>query len=60
MLKSILLFILLAVFALIVVAVLFVNFAPQFGANHNAEHSAMMMDSPQYQNGIFTNYVMDM
>lgn len=57
MLKSILLFIVLTILALVVVGVLFVNFAPQFGAEHGEEHKKNMMSSPQYSNGVFTNQV---
>ena len=57
MLKSIFLFIFFAITALVIVGVLFVNFAPQFGAEHGELHKSKMMNSPQYENGTFINQI---
>lgn len=57
MLKSILLFILFTLATLVIVGVVFVNFAPQFGAEHDDTHKLKMTSSAQYQAGIFTNQI---
>ena len=55
MLKSILLFVLLGITLVIIVGVLFVNFAPQFGATFDAQHKIQMQSSSQYNQDHFVN-----
>ena len=57
MLKSIMLFILFAILALVLIGILFVNLAPQFGAVHDKVHKDRMTQSSQYKDNAFVNQI---
>ena len=57
MLKSILLFLLLAIIALTVIGVVFVNFAPQFGAVHDQNYRNSLVGSKQFNGQRFINQI---